>query len=192
MPHPWPICRLARQSHPSAAVTLLFTLASTGLLTSGCLLADPPEHEDPERVPPILDAASATPSPIRIDVVEVGVPRTYIVPLRSEDDGAELLGILLLNYLVPGRQELLGVAPPSTLDDATRGFSISGTINEPGCQQVTLLATYADNVDYSTYHPLIERYSSRLTWWWDVRLQGDTDSARLEDCPSQNDTDGDN
>ena len=58
-----------------------------------------------------------------------------------------------------------------------------------GCQQITLLATYTDNLG-ADYQPLIEEYSSRLTWWVDVRPQGDSDSARLEDCPRPSDTEG--
>ena len=195
MPRPRPICRLARQSHPSAAVTLLFALASTGLLTSGCLLADPPEHEESERIPPILDAASAVPSVVEIVDLDVNQTKNFVVRFRSEDDGVRPFAVLLANYLVPGREGLLGFddsQAPSTLDDPSlRQFSIAGTFDEPGCQQVTLLATYNGNLD-SSYHPLVEAYSSRLTWWVDVRPEGDSDSARLEDCPSTTDTDGDN
>src|SRR4029434_5135890 len=67
----------------------------------GCIVADPPVFEEPERTPPFLDLAAADP-PI-FEILQQG-PADQVrinVPFRSEDAGDRLQAVLFLNYQTP-------------------------------------------------------------------------------------------
>ncbi|HET9933976.1 MAG TPA: hypothetical protein VFQ35_24905, partial [Polyangiaceae bacterium] len=73
--------RLARSS-------LLCLCAAPSL--SGCIVADPPEYQDPGRTPPFLNLALATPRVLDIQVIDLttnpaNANFSVNVPVRSDD-----------------------------------------------------------------------------------------------------------
>jgi hypothetical protein len=154
--------------------------------TGGCLLSEPPEYENPERIPPVLDVLNTYPSPSQIMPLEVEATETFTVPFRSEDNGVSPYAVLVLDYTVPERRTQSGwtIAPSSTFDDTSRTFEITWTVpNRPGCHLVTLLATHLDNRG-SDNLPRDDDRTSVVNWWVDILTEGEPSSTQLEDCPS--------
>jgi hypothetical protein len=178
--------RLARQSHPPRSMWI--ALASVLLLgaSSGCLLSDPPEYENQQRIPPVLDVVNADPSPAQILTLQGDDTESVSVPFRSEDDGVNPYAVLVLDYTVPERRTQPGwtIAPPSTFDDTTREFGIAWTVpRRPGCHLITLLATHLDNRGDDNLPEDPERMSV-VIWWAIIAVDGEPTSTTLEDCPS--------
>ncbi|MGC4091233.1 MAG: hypothetical protein QM756_25820 [Polyangiaceae bacterium] len=73
---------------------------------SGCIVADPPQYQDAERTPPLLDTWGAIPSPLSIIVLDHSTTTKLevSVPVRSEDQGDSLFAALHLDYTYPSHR----------------------------------------------------------------------------------------
>jgi hypothetical protein len=153
----------------------LLVVTSLGTMT-GCFVEAPPDLEEPKRTRPFL----FDPEPAITQIVSVSSEstKTFTVGVQSEDASEDLLGLLFVNYDLPG-QDLVNFdrAGASTLEDLTRRLSVMWPVNrEPGCTQVTMLVTHPSN-----YHPAtqraIDRDDAAQTTWW-VAVDGD-----FSNCP---------
>jgi hypothetical protein len=163
------------------------------LSLSGCIVADPPQYEEPKRTPPILDLDHAEPSPYWIVVVEKkdGADLLVKVPLRSDDQGEKLWFAAHVDY--KGNDVLLVSLPipPSTLDRPPREISASLDFDGrvmPGCHQLTLLVAHESSWDFVKGQPLPEAPDDDLavaTWRMNVSPNPTDDPFTLENCPSQ-------
>jgi hypothetical protein len=191
---PWIVRRrkVARDSHMAKrtmATPLLLGALAAALLAEGCIIAEPPEFDEPQRTPPVLDLAHATPAITNIQVLEAdrgpNHALTFHVPVRSEDLGQELAYRLLLNYGASNEYlEAADSVPPSTFNDTSRIIAFSWlTQRAPvGCQQLTLFVTHSLNRDPETKQLIDPNDVALATWWLDVE-DAEGASAPLATCP---------
>ncbi|MEZ4295794.1 MAG: hypothetical protein R3B70_12520 [Polyangiaceae bacterium] len=139
-----------------------------------CLVTSSPSFEEPERTPPFLLGPTARPDLHQIKVVDLkGAPEIeFSAQVRSEDNGEDVLGRLVLDYGSP----LSGPGIPfqatldetrveaSTLDDTTRSLTTQWyPFDESlGCHTVTLFATH--EIDLDTRCPADPKDFDSLTW----------------------------
>jgi hypothetical protein len=169
------------------------------LLTS-CIVADPPQYEEPKQTPPILDLAGARPylgDVIVIDRTDNEDANDKVelkVPVRSDDQGDPLNASLWLDYsFFPSIY--IGVftkIPPSTLDDQTRTINMVWSLGEAppwkaGCHPLTMLVSHESNWDNDHSRPDLVKAENDLaiaTWW--VNLDPEPGAAfTLKNCPSK-------
>jgi len=175
-----------------ARKSLLLGFAMLSL--TGCLVADPPQYEEPRRTPPILDLNHAEPSPYWIVIVEKkqGDDLTIKVPVRSDDQGERLLFAVHVDY--KGKNTTLSSSslPPSTLDAGPRNISRGVDLDERvtlGCHQLSLLVAHDSPWELGTGQPLPDAPPEDLaiaTWWLNVvDPKVVSDLYTLPNCPSQ-------
>lgn len=197
-------------SHPEGAAPVGFSrksaLARLSLLgalavfsLSGCIVADPPQYEDPGRTPLFLNLALATPRVLEVQVVDLSDNSSandkfsVSVPVRSDDQGEDFYAALHLDYSYPG----FGIRPDkkrfkaSTLSDLSRKIELTLTLPSTlrgGCHQATLLAAHESNWDIGPDEPLATAKddTATATWWLNVIVAGDADPYTLTDCPNRN------
>jgi hypothetical protein len=160
---------------------------------NACLVADPPQYDEPQRTPPFLDLVAAIPSPNRLIVRERRVNSLirFDVPVRSEDNGELLFYALHRNYSFETNSNDLerGRIPAGAFDDLGRSINFEWTIEqniEPGCHQLTLLVAHASNwqVEESRPDPINGIGDTAMaTWWLNLDPQPDAPDSLL-DCPN--------
>ena len=166
---------------------------STTATCSACLVADPPQYEEPERTPPFLDLVAATPALNQVIVRDLNVSSTiqFDIPLRSEDNGDPIFYALHGDYKFDDNAAHLsqGEVSPSTFDDTSRSVSFSWTFNgfdRDGCHLLTLLVAHRSSWDYAKSRPKpIEGIgdTAMATWWFNQNPEPDAPNS-LQDCPT--------
>lgn len=161
---------------------------------SGCIVADPPQYEDPGRTPPILNLALATPrilEPFVLDRSDPSTKETMTVelPVRSEDQGKDLIVAMHVDYTYPGSRWLTGGnVPAGTLSDMSRKITLFVPLGSvQGCHQLTLLVAHEDNWNYTVNEPDLDaQYDTALaTWWVNALPATGGDANTLANCPSR-------
>ena len=175
----------------------LVCLLSTSL--SGCIVADPPEYEDPGRTPPFLNLALATPRILDLQIIDhsdnnpVNDDFEVNVPVRSDDKGEELWAYLHLDYSYPnppvtkpGRKSISA----STLSDLSRRIDVSLDLPSTvkGCHQATLIVGHWKSFDFSTDlpRPTAKDDIAIATWWLNIITDPNADPYDATDCPNRN------
>jgi hypothetical protein len=149
----------------------------------GCIVADPPVFEQPEKTPPFLDLAAASPSIFEVLQQPPATRVNINVPFRSEDAGVRLQSALFLNFQTPTEDlQFVGYVAPGTISEE-RKISIewsTPSLTVSACEQLTLQVTHISNFDDAT-NELIDKSDVGLAVWWvEVQVNG---SPLLEDCP---------
>lgn len=155
------------------------------LFASGCIVADPPRYEAPEKTRPILDLFRADP-PLR----QVLVRRTddvirFNIPVRSEDAGDPLVAALHLDWGTARSDHLTNrEIPSSTFDDEDRAITFQWTVepNLKDCHLLTLLVFHKANIDLQGQQSLVIEDQAIATWWANFNPD-ETDPDTLKDCP---------
>jgi hypothetical protein len=160
---------------------------------NACLVADPPQYDEPQRTPPFLDLVAAIPSPNRVIVRHRNINPliNFDVPVRSEDNGDPLVYALHRNYTFETASIALAwnEFPPGAFDEAGRSIQFPWTIKEEvgdGCHQLTLLVAHRSNWNLNQYRPDAIRGigdTAMATWWLNVDPRAD-DPNSLFDCPN--------
>lgn len=149
------------------------------MVLPGCLVTSSPSFEEPERTPPFLLGPSARPDPRLVEVIDMADldPVEFSATVRSEDNGVDVQGRLVLDYGfvppggppgVPYRQPLGDpvIVGASTLDDTSRTLSAlwfpGSNQTNPGCHTVTLFATH--ELDFSRGCPADPADFDSITW----------------------------
>lgn len=148
------------------ARTSLFSVGM-GSLLAGCLVAEPPNPSNPERTPPMIDFRNTF--PLVTQITSVSVFQDFSVGFRSEDRGDKIVGILYENYSLDKERFVATTErPASTFDDTDRTITIRWDVPEDldGCQQVTMLVTHRENVNFSTPPEVISPADVALAAWW--------------------------
>ena len=186
------------QERALARKSLLLGLAMLGL--NGCIIADPPQYEEPRRTPPILDLNNAVPSPYWLIVVDRkdNNPADKIhvkVPIRSDDQGEKLWFALHVDF--KGENHVLNTDLPlaaSTFDDTNRfidfEYDVDGSVQK-GCHQLTLIVAHDSSWDYMRQQPLPSAPKDDIAvanWWMNVDPPA-SDPYTLPDCPNQSEVD---
>jgi hypothetical protein len=164
---------------------------------TGCIVADPPEYQEPKRTPPILDLNNAEPSPYWVVVVDREdnlQPDNLVikVPLRSDDQGERVWFGLHVDYKSDDHPVAFqNPVPPSTIDDTSRSIGTTWAIDpsfpSSGCHQLTLLVAHESSWEYSKQLPKIDAPKDDIaiaTWWLNLDPAG-SDPFTLPRCPSQ-------
>src|SRR5690606_35404809 len=123
------LTRLARSVLCTAPVAFL----------SGCLLSDPPDLEQSERIGPIFNLAQATPVPTEVLHLDADQERqSFNLPFRSEDGPDGLQMLVYLDYR-PGTLPFDSrFIQPSTFDQP-RSLSYEWLIDVvPGCHSLKI------------------------------------------------------
>jgi hypothetical protein len=165
----------------------LSLVASLAFVTSGCLLAEPPER-NPRQTPPILNLALADPPVTRLLVLDGPTVYPFSIPMRSEDVGERVWFALHRNYALGTTQSNRIFGPesiePSHLNDETRFVVFSGDLPAPEpCYQLTLLVCHDSNFEtasgFCEYD--VELEDTALATWWVVTEA--TGEPGFEGCP---------
>ena len=178
------ICRLARRLRVGAFM-LQFCIAATG-----CIVAPPPPHEDSKQTSPILLVAQAVPPITRVvNIPSIDTPylQEFAVPVRSEDDGDRLVGVLIASYAETTEVEASRATAiePATFGDPAREIRVTWNYRgyDPGCYQLTLVVTHEKNFDIETFRPKENFDDVAIVTWW-VNLADDPPgSTPVDACP---------
>lgn len=162
------------------------------LAVPACLVAGPPDYEDPRQTPPVLDLNQAEPSINQIiGDKQPGDQIAFNLPVRSEDVGDGLTAALYLDGLTTPELQTAGKKlPPSTFDDTSRKFIFTWTIPSipAGCHRVTLLVTHSQHFDFFATPNYTDPSDIALATWWlnlsdEVDTQHPSGTNTLESCP---------
>jgi len=163
------------------------------LLTSSCVVADPPEYRDPVQSRPVLDVYHADPPALQLIVAEKNSPSPIkiSVPVRSEDAGEDLQANTYLDFNLPSQQVLnLQTIPASTYDNEGRtvnvDFSVTGA-TEKGCHLLSIVVAHRDTfqlLQIDRLDPKKADTDAAIINWW-VNVDPDPGQERsLINCPS--------
>lgn len=149
------------------ARTSLFSLGITPWL-AGCLVAEPPSPSNPERTPPMIDFRNTFPLVTQITPVS-GREYQFSVNVRSEDRGADVFGLLYLDYSLEGEEFLtLNNTPASTFDDTDRQLNVTWSVRADlrNCHQITMLVTHAGSFRFGDPPEITAPADVALATWW--------------------------
>jgi hypothetical protein len=183
----WVVAR-SLSTFEKTATELLMTSRLTVLAcivahTTSCLMAEPPDHEAPAVLPPVLSAIDAVPSATHLLVALPGDSILIDVPFRSSDGGDPVVALLYLNYSIAGvevRQPPFYKASPSDWSDAQRRIRMEWRVPASGCMQLTLLATHLSNLDETGV--VIDRSDASLLTWWILAASTDDTAVDMRSC----------
>lgn len=159
--------------------------------TTGCLVADAPNYGPPEQRPPVINTQGVNPTPYALIVIpEMSAGITISVPVRSEDAGESLWGVLFVDYGLE-KQEFWDdqEIPPGSFDELDRSYDTSfqaGTRVTPGCHTLTAFITHKSNFD-SKENVIVDSSNfdvASVTWWMNVKPANPATPGTLEGCPT--------
>jgi len=165
-------CRLARRS---------LGVGLTMLVSSGCIVAEPPTLDGPQKTPPFLILSQAVPPTTALNKVRSEEEIALSVPVRAEDSGDQLVGTLFVDFgSSRERQDRTALLAPSTFDEE-REMSITWLVPTGlTCRQVTLVVTHFSNLDGG--RPIDTSDVALATWWFEVEVPGRPFTSI--DCPT--------
>lgn len=176
-------------------------LGVLGLIaTTGCIVAPPPEYEEPQRTPPILDLYSAKPFPgaaisiDRQDGATINDRVEFRVPLRSDDQGEWLLWVLYVDRTFNELPVFRADVPPSTLDDKDRYVEATWKADatySKGCHTLSIVIAHQSswNRDNLVWPELLDASDAAVGTWWVNLDPGLGDPYTLVRCPNRGEVD---
>ncbi|MET0791101.1 MAG: hypothetical protein ABW061_06225 [Polyangiaceae bacterium] len=159
------------------------------LVTQGCVVADPPEYQEPVQTLPLLEVYKAVPSTTDIVVWSTGSPAVnFSIPVRSEDAGEPLAAYTFTDYGTSQERFYNGQnVAASTYDQKSRNIVISWTPGvSPGCHIFTLVVAHRSSfqsADAVHLDPAKAGDDAALVSWWANINPTDNDVNTLKDCP---------
>lgn len=163
--------------------------------TTGCIVADPPQYEEPKRTPPILDLNHAEPSPFWLVIIDRDLgdagKLSVSVPFRSDDQGETVWFALHVDFK-SDHDIVLWDLPrtPSTIEDTTRSIANTKPVDAfilAGCHQLTLVGAHQSSWDFERKQPAVDAPQDDIaiaTWWMNLDPKP-TDPYSLPNCPNQ-------
>ena len=169
------------------------------LAPTGCIVADPPQYEEPKRTPPVFDLNHAQPSPYWLVIIDrndnLEADQLYVkVPFRSDDQGEKIWFALHVDFKTDDFVLWDLPQPPSTIDDTTRAITNTKPVDAfipGGCHQLTLIAAHESSWDFARKQPLLQAPQDDIavaTWWMHLDPKP-SDPYTLPDCPNQSEVD---
>ncbi|MEO8905610.1 MAG: hypothetical protein ABI488_24005 [Polyangiaceae bacterium] len=161
------------------------------LLTSSCIVADPPEYQEPQRTRPTLDVYRATPTTSRVLVVNTNDLVRISVPLRSEDAGESLTGVFLVDYNAGSSGLLQNVQKiaASTYADDQRAVTLDWTVPSlmDGCHLLSLIvahgSSFKDNPSYALNADAANGDVAIINWYVNLNAAAG-ETSTLMNCPT--------
>jgi hypothetical protein len=166
-------------------------LSLTSLLTSGCLIPEPPEYGAPERTPIFIIEHTKDPNPRSLltisTVADIGT-QTFTFQAQSEDDGEDVVAALHANYKHRGSTHIIqNTYEPSTFDvEKTISLDMSvpdGRLQAPGCYAMTLMVLHESGWDERKKEP-VGTPTDMASVTWLMALTDGTTMPSLSDCPN--------
>jgi hypothetical protein len=160
-------------------------------MTSGCIVAEPPQYTDPVRTPPELNVYLATPPLTQVLSVYTPQGPSFTVPIRSEDAGEDLSAIYFRDYN-SADQRLLNIQSisASTYNEINRTIASTRLPvgdQDKGCHTVTLVVAHASSFQAKNKLQLdpakAETDAAIITWWVNFNPPEDALNS-LADCPT--------
>ena len=170
--------------------------ACAACLRSGCYFSPSPLPEDPASERPNVSMNGAVPPVFQIINVRLGdAPLSFTVPFTSVDAGERVWWFLWGNWnlegqefqkgmkgsLPPGEDLGLGMGGASSLERSIQFFWTPYNL-PPGCNQLTLFVTHANNANHEVDLPIDISQSAIVTYWVNIDAPLDQ-SQTLVDCP---------
>jgi hypothetical protein len=168
---------------------LLGLALGSSLSTTGCLVADAPTYGPPQKIPPVIKFDEVVPPP-NVQLVKLdSMPVTLDVPLRSEDAGDPLTGVLWLDCCErPRGKDYPSLELPASSFDQQRKFTMVWQPDErvtKGCHALSLLLMHSESFDSGSQSNLPKEGAwgdvAVVTWW--VNYLPD-DPAVAVNCPT--------
>ena len=157
------------------------------LLSTSCVVAPPPEHQEPEKTPPRLLLAQAEPPISRIVNLPIATEQSvqeFAVPVQSEDAGDRLVGVLVAWYgeIEEANASSARVIEPANFDDPPRDMRVEWRYSEyeAGLYPLTLVVTHEANFDLETFRPADDFDDVAIITWW-VSLEYPTAGVQTSD-----------
>lgn len=155
-------------------------------MTEGCLVAAPPDFEDPSPDRPNVAVGLVVPAPWQILPVERNGPHIlFTIPFKANDAGEKVIAQFWLNWGLAGERSL---DQRSWEPQADLEHQISWTWNPnlsvpEGCQQLTVIITHESNIsDSSPIKPIDPALTASITWWLNVDADPMAPNS-LVNCP---------
>lgn len=159
-------------------------------LLAGCVVAPPPEYDEPRQTPPILLVAQADPPVTAIVNIPLAAQQPiqeFSVPVRSEDVGERLVGVLVASYgqaeeVVASRATIV---EPASWNDRPREIRVAWNYGSfhSGCYQLSLVVTHYDNFDLESYLPRQALDDIDIVTWWVNLADSPPGSTPVAACP---------
>ncbi|HEY2410484.1 MAG TPA: hypothetical protein VGI10_30975 [Polyangiaceae bacterium] len=156
-------------------------------LTPACILADAPQFVTPGQRAPVLDLFDAAPPILKVLTVKDGDPPVLInIPVRSEDAGEQLFGVLWLDYgTLQSQLEGVSRVSASTYDDSTR------TVGHPwpadglssGCHRLSLLVAHESSFDGNLQVIPARKSDVAIATWLVAANEQPGVPINFDDCP---------
>jgi hypothetical protein len=186
----WPVIGKAAALSRLARVSLLGSTLML-LATSSCIVADPPEYQNPVQTRPVLDVYQANPRTSRVLVVNTSDQVPISVPVRSEDAGEDLSAHFYVDYGIVGPNGLpqnSQTIAASTYADTTREVTLTWKVpmlDKGGCHLLTLIVAHRTSFlksDNDILDPAkADTDAAIINWWLNVNA---TSASTLVDCPT--------
>jgi hypothetical protein len=179
----------SRPARPSRARLILIGAGLVvGGMTSGCLVAPPPDFQDPTSERPNINAELAVPPLGQILIAERNGPSIpFTIPYTGQDAGEEVIVQFWLNWGLEDEIYISQISLDASPEDVERTYqgTWQAKSNLPtGCQQLTVLLSHESNVpNDSPFRPVDPNLVARLTWWVNIDVPEDQ-QQNLINCPS--------
>lgn len=164
----------------------LVSLVAPALLGS-CLVASPPDFEDPAPDRPNVSVGLVVPAPWRTLAIERNTTTiNFTVPFRASYTSEVLIRQLWLNWGLAGEVRLDQdfLEPEQDLENNLTFTWTPDLRVTPGCQQLTFVITHVSNISASEpRRPIDSNLTAFVTWWLNVDPDP-TNPNTLVDCPS--------
>jgi hypothetical protein len=170
---------------------MLPALSLTSLLTTGCLIPEPPEYGPPERTPIFIVDSTVTPNPrnlLTLSTVDDVGSHSFGFKTHSEDEGEDVVAALFANYKHDQHNLLFQINyDPSTFDvERTGSLYMSvpdGRLQAPGCYAITLMVLHETGWDEQKKLPIGTPSDIASVTWFVALTNGDVEPS-LSSCPT--------
>jgi hypothetical protein len=159
-------------------------------VTSGCIVADPPEYREPVRTRPLLEVYKASPATADIVVWAKMSPQlTFTVPVRSEDAGEDMQAYGWKDYGTPVQLVVGAQSLPASTYDQSRDITLywrPDAVNDRGCHRYTIVvahqSTFLKSDSFRLDLTKAGDDAAIINWWVNVNPDNSANNSLLN-CP---------
>jgi|GEM_PF-1871836 len=179
--------RAASAGFSWAKMGLVAATMATGIAPA-CIVAPPPDFQDPISERPNINAELVVPPLGQILVAERNGPSIpFTIPYSGRDAGEEVIVQFWINWGLEDELYISQVSMDASGEDVERTFqgTWQAKSNVPtGCQQLTVLLSHESNVpNDSPFRPVDPNQVGRLTWWVNIDV-AENAQQNLINCPT--------
>lgn len=148
------------------------TLLAACAMMESCLIAPPPDFQDPTPQRPNVSMGLVVPAPWQTLIVERNGPAVLLtVPFQVDDAGEKVIAQLWLNWGLASERVLGQKSWEAQMDlNHQISWSWNPDLSVPEqCQQLTLVITHESNIsDSSPIKPIDPELTAFISWWLNV------------------------